>query len=135
MTPFHLDILHPGGAFFQGDCISVTVPTQEGQYGVLAHHSNVITAVVPGELKCTTPDGVRHRAAVSTGLMKVEDGQVLLLVDSVEWSEDIDTNRARRAAEAAREELLQKQSLREHRIAEANLARAMNRLRVSGRRH
>ena len=54
-----------------------------------------------------------------------------LLVDSAERPEDIDANRARLAEERAREELLQKRSLREYRMAEANLARALNRLRVS----
>lgn len=132
MTSFHMDILNPGGAFFRGDCVSLVAPTQDGQRGILAHHSNLITAVVPGELTYKTLDGAWHRAAVSGGLMKVEDGQVLLLVDSIERPEEIDANRARRAAEEAREELLQKQSLYQHRIAEANLARAMNRLRISG---
>ena len=79
-----------------------------------------------------TPDGQEHRAAVSSGMIKVEDNTVLMLVDSAERPEDIDANRARLAEERAREELLQKRSLREYRMAEANLARALNRLRVSG---
>ena len=41
--------------------------------------------------------------------------------------------RAERAAAAAKEALLQKRSIREYRLAEANLARAINRLRVKSR--
>ena len=47
--------------------------------------------------------------------------------------EDIDANRAKRAADAAKEELLQKKSLQEYKSAQANLARALSRLRVKER--
>ena len=43
---------------------------------------------------------------------------------------DIDVNRARRAEDAAKEALLQKKSMQEHRNAEAQLARAISRLRT-----
>ena len=128
---FALDILAAEGPFFRGECISAAVPTTDGSYGVLAHHANAVGAIVPGELTFRTPDGILHRAAVSSGLIKVEDNHVLLLVDSAEHPEDIDANRARRAKERAEEELLQKKSMAEYRMAEASLARAMNRLKIS----
>ncbi len=33
------------------------VPTVDGEAGILAHHCNIIAAVVPGELRCRTPEG------------------------------------------------------------------------------
>ena len=69
--------------------------------------------------------------------MKIEDNEVLILADTAERPEEIDANRARRAEANAREALLQKKSIQEHRAAQANLARAINRLRVknsSGRK-
>ena len=101
--------------------------------GILAHHSNMIAAVVPGELRFQPADEPLRTAAVSSGLVKIEDGEVLLLVDTAERPEDIDANRARRAADAAKEELLQKKSLQEYKSAQANLARALSRLRVKER--
>lgn len=47
-------------------------------------------------------------------------------------AQEIDANRARRAADRAREEMIQKRSIQEYRMAQANLARALNRLRVKG---
>lgn len=132
MNTFHLDVLAAEGSFFSGECESLVVPTPEGQRGILAHRANIISAVVPGELTFRTPDGVSHRAAVSSGLIKVEDNSILILVDSAERPEDIDANRAKLAEARAREELLQKRSQMEYRLAQANLARALNRLRVSG---
>ena len=132
MNTFHLDILAAEGSFFSGACESLIVTTPEGQRGILAHRANIITALVPGELIFRTPDGVSHRAAVSSGLIKVEDNSVLVLVDSAERPEDIDANLAKQAEARAREELLQKRSQMEYRLAQANLARALNRLRISG---
>lgn len=130
MKPFPVHILAADHAFFEGECTSLILPTVDGQYGVLAGHSNAIGAIVPGTLTCRTAAGETLYAAVSAGLVKVEDGEVLVLVDAAERPEEIDKNRAERAATAAKEALLQKRSIREYRLAEANLARAINRLRV-----
>lgn len=132
MEAFQVHILAADHTFYEGPCESLVVPTVDGEAGILAHHCNIIAAVVPGELRCRTPEGEEYRAAVSEGLVKVEGGDVLVLVDSAERPEEIDTNRARRAADRAREEMIQKRSIQEYRMAQANLARALNRLRVKG---
>ena len=73
-------------------------------------------------------------AAVAEGLVQVENGEVLVLVDSIERPEEIDVNRAKREAEEAEEAILQKKSRLEYRTAQADLARALNRLKVKNRR-
>ena len=73
-------------------------------------------------------------AAVAEGLVKVENGEVLVLVDSIERPEEIDVNRVKRKAEEAEEAILQKKSRLEYRTAQADLARALNRLKVKNRR-
>ena len=94
----------------------------------------MISAVSPGELHyrpAEGPDaGVEKIAAVSAGLVKVENNDVLVLVDTAERPEEIDINRARRAADEAKEALLQKRSIQEYRIAQYSLARAVSRMRV-----
>ena len=119
MEAFQVHILAADHTFYEGPCESLVVPTVDGEAGILAHHCNIIAAVVPGELRCRTPEGEEYRAAVSEG------GDVLVLVDSAERPEEIDANRAR-------EEMIQKRSIQEYRMAQANLARALNRLRVKG---
>ena len=99
-------------------------------YGIHAHHSNMITAIIPGTLQYQIVPGAPLEAAVSNGLAKVENGEVLILVDTAERPEEIDANRARRDADAAKEAILQKKSIQEYRPAQANLARALSRLRV-----
>ena len=81
------------------------IPTITGMYGILAHHSNMISAIVPGTLSYQLPGQPKQIAAVSAGLVKVEDNDVLILADSIERPEEIDENRACRSLAAAKEAL------------------------------
>lgn len=132
MEPFTVHVLASDRPFYEGLCTSITIPSVDGEYGILAHHSNLILAMVPGTLRCQFPDREPETAAVSGGLVKVEDGEVLVLVDTIERPDEIDANRARRDAARAKEAILQKRSIQEYRSAQATLARAINRLRVKG---
>lgn len=130
MNTFKVHILAADKTFYDGDCESLILPTINGQYGILADHCNMISAVVPGKLTYRQPGGQNKLAAVSSGLVKVENNEVLVLVDSAERPEDIDIIKAKRAADNAKEALLQKQSIREYHTAQMALARAIARLRV-----
>ena len=130
MNTFDLKILAAEKPLYEGDCISLVIPTIRGQYGIQAMHYNMTSAIVPGLLKLTLPDGSDIIAAVSDGIIKVEDNRVLILVDTAERPEDIDENRAKRAAAEAQEALLQKKSIQDYHAAQAKMARAINRLRV-----
>lgn len=130
MQEFKLKILAADCDFYEGPCESMVVPTDLGQLGILANHSNLIETIIPGTLKFTIPGETPRVCFVSEGMLKVEDNEVLVLVDSAERPEDIDENRAKRAEEAAKEALLQQRSRREYIETQASLARAMRRLKV-----
>lgn len=130
MEPFQVHILAADQTFYEGPCLSLTIPASDGELGILAHHSPLIAAVKPGTLRYQIPGEEPRLAAISPGMVKVENNDVLVLVDSAERPEDIDAVRAQREADEAREALLQKKSRQEHQIAQATLARALNRLRV-----
>lgn len=134
MKSFKIHILEADNTFYEGECESLMVPTSNGQYGVLAGHSNTITAIVPGIMTYRTPGGEDLLASVSAGLLKIENNDVLVLVDAAERPEDIDANRARRLADAAKEAMLQKKSILEYRTAQTNLSRAIAQLRLAGSR-
>ena len=130
MDTFQVHILAADRIFYEGPCVSLTIPTSDGERGILAHHENMIAAVQPGMLRWQVPEQAVQLAAVSPGMVKVERNDVLVLVDSAERPEEIDEARARREADEAREALLQKKSRQEHQLAQSTLARALNRLRV-----
>lgn len=130
MSTFQLKILSASAAFYEGPCESLIVPTQDGKRGIMAHHADAIAAIVPGELRYTVPGEQPKLAAVSHGMIKIEHNEVLVLVETAERPEDIDRIRTQQKADAAREAMLQKQSRREYLETQAQLARALNRLRV-----
>ena len=133
MDTFQVHILAADKTMYEGPCVSLTIPASDGERGILAHHSSMMAAVVPGILRWQPPGQPVQLAAVSPGMVKVENNEVLVLVDSAERPEEIDEARARREADQAREAILQKKSRQEYQLAQASLARALNRLRVKSR--
>ena len=99
---FGLEIYAANRQFFVGRACSLIIPAEDGQKEFLAHHANMICAIVP-KLFCLT----------------------------VERPEEIDIRRAEEARDRAEEQLRQKQSIVEYHRSQAALARAMTRLRVT----
>ncbi len=135
MNKFHLCIFASDKVFFDGECVSLKIPTTDGMYGVEAHHQNMIAAVVPGTISFKQNDDEEEFAAVSEGIIKVENNDVLVLIDTAERPEEIDEIHAMRDAEEAKEIILQKHSINEYREAEARLARAFTRIKTKGKMH
>ena len=131
MNTFELHILAAERSFYEGPCESLIVPTTVGMYGIQANHLNMIAGIVPGELTYRVPGGVDEHAACSRGMVKVENNEVTVLVDTVERPEEIDVNRAERATAEAQEVILRKRSRQEYMRAQMELSRAMSRLKVS----
>jgi len=129
---FKLRILEADNPFYEGECESLVIPTTDGQYGILANHRNLIGAIVPGMVTYKISEKEEHIASVSEGMVKIEDGEVLILVNSAEHPDEIDINNAKKQADEAREILLQKRSMHEYRIAQSTLAKALSRMKVSG---
>ncbi len=130
MNSFDISILAADKPFFNGKCESIIIPTSDGLYGIWANHQNLISDIIPGMLEMRKQNGETVIAAVSEGIVKVEDGNALVLVDTIELPEEIDINRAKRNADRAKEELLQKRSIRDYYQAQARMARALNRMKV-----
>lgn len=135
MSVFTVHILAADKVLYEGECESLIIPTPWGQYGILAHHCKAICAIVAGRLTYRVPGGKDKYAAVSDGLVKIENNDVLVLVDTAERPEEIDINRARAATEASKEAILQKKSIREYREAQASLARALSRIDVHNKHY
>jgi F-type H+-transporting ATPase subunit epsilon len=139
MDNFKLQIMASDHMVYDGDAKSVSLSTTEGSIGVMAHHMNLIMAIVPGMLSYIPAGesgaGEKVEVIVSDGLLKVENGEVMILVDSAEYPEDIDEARAKRAEDEAREKLRRANSSREMAMISAELSRAMSRIKASKNKH
>ena len=62
---FHLRVLAADRPFYEGACVSLTVPAVDGSMGILAGHSNTIAALVPGAMSVTL--SLIHISTTRTG--------------------------------------------------------------------
>jgi F-type H+-transporting ATPase subunit epsilon len=98
--------------------------------GVLPRHEPLMTMLVPGELTIIK-NGESTPFAVSGGFMEVLPDRVTILADTAERADEIDEARADAARKRAEELLRERRSEQETVMAEAQLRRAMVRLRVA----
>jgi F-type H+-transporting ATPase subunit epsilon len=129
---FHLSILTPEHSFFEGEVEMLVLESEDGKIGILANHAPVVISTIESELRFLA-DGQWRWAAASSGFATVTQDQVLVMLQTAEWPEEIDINRAKQAEYDAREQLRQQQSMEEYRTARTMLSKAMVRLRVSKR--
>lgn len=134
MKSFILKIYASDHIFFDGECEHLMIPTEDGQYGVLANHRNTISSVEPGILTFREPGGRDKRAVVTRGMIKIEDNEVLVLVHRCEDPEMVDINAIKREEEEALRQIREKNSKKEFHTAEANLSRAFNKLKSNNKK-
>ena len=130
MKTFYLKVVACDKVFFDGECVSLTIPLKDGSKGLLPGHEDTVMAIVSGEMCIKVEDGEPIHAFVGSGFIEMIDGEATIIVISCEKPEDIDIKRAKEAMERAREELRQRQSMREYYHSTASLARAMERLKL-----
>ncbi len=133
MSEFSLKIIATNKIVYEGKATSVTIPTTDGEHGILAHHEDMIIAIIMGELRFTMADGEIARVLVGNGFIQIANNRVLILVESAERPEEIDVRRAKEARQRAEERLRQKMSQREYYHSQAALARALQRIKEAGK--
>ncbi|HJM95868.1 MAG TPA: ATP synthase F1 subunit epsilon [Candidatus Marinimicrobia bacterium] len=132
MSTFQFEIVTPTRTLDKGQVNYVRCPGMDGSFGVMANHLEGIIALSIGEIKVTI-DGKEEYLATSGGYTEITDEKMQLLVESVEGSDEIDTDRAKRSLERAQVRK-EKHSLEiDGARVELSLYRALNRLRVARR--
>lgn len=134
MNTFSLKIIASNKIFFDGEVKSLVVPHIDGgSEGFLANHENAILPIEEGEMRIVDLNDKEIDAFVGNGFLEFLDNTAMLVCVSAELPEEIDARRAEEAKIRAEEELRQKQSQREYYHSQANLARAMERLKIKNR--
>lgn len=104
---FEVKIVTPNRAFFDGEASMVEFNTTEGELGILKGHIPMTLIIEPGTLTITEPDGTKT-AALHSGFAVVEPSSVTILAEIIEWSSEIDKDRAEKALERAKTRLAEK---------------------------
>jgi len=131
---FKLEVITPDRVVISADDVtSVVAPGVEGYLGVLANHSPLMTALKIGRLNFKRADGSVKEMAISGGFMEVHNNTVTVLAEAAEQADEIDLERAERAAKRAEERLSTRDKNIDIERAKAALQRALNRLEVARR--
>lgn len=133
MNTFKLNVATPDGGVFSGDAVSITVKTTEGDVQLLSAHADYLAALGTGVAKIVLPDGAKKTASVSGGFISCVGGAVDVVATTVEFSEDIDLDRARAAKEKAEVLVSEAKDEKALRLAKAKLSRAIARISASGK--
>ncbi|OGL87415.1 ATP synthase F1 subunit epsilon [Candidatus Uhrbacteria bacterium RIFCSPLOWO2_02_FULL_48_12] len=132
--PIHFEITTPEKTVYKEEVDQVTVPTSTGEITILPNHIPLVSQLVAGELVVKRGDEITHMA-VSGGFLEVrKNNEVVVLADSAEKAEEIDTKRAEEARERARQLMNGKRHDAEaFAEAVAELEKSMARLKVAKR--
>ncbi|HEY5584552.1 MAG TPA: F0F1 ATP synthase subunit epsilon [Ruminiclostridium sp.] len=130
MATFFLEVITPERKFFSGEAEGVIFKSIDGEMGVLAKHAPTVAAVAVGPLKINA-QGKWIDALVTDGFAKIMPDKVVILVDTAEYPEEIDVNRAKAAKDRAQERLQKQLGQLEYMRSKAALSRAMARLKIS----
>jgi F-type H+-transporting ATPase subunit epsilon len=128
-----LEIVTPEALTYSEDVDMVTLPTIEGQMGILPHHIRLMTQLVPGEMTIRKRGGVVY-IAVGEGLIEVTGSSISVITTMAIDSDKIDEAAVEEARQRAAARLREKLSSEEVASVNASLARSLAQLRVK-RRH
>ncbi|AMW16767.1 F0F1 ATP synthase subunit epsilon [Glaesserella parasuis] len=102
MTSFELTVVSAERKIFEGQVTSVRVSGVDGELGVYAGHTPLLTAIKPGMVKFTLEDNKEEFIYVSGGFLEVQPTVVTVLADVAIRGEELDEQRilaAKRKAE------------------------------------
>ncbi|MEW6701229.1 MAG: ATP synthase F1 subunit epsilon [Bacteroidota bacterium] len=130
MKDFFVEIITPSKYAYKGQVKSITVPGTLGNFQVLFNHAPLLSSFEIGRINIEEITGQKLEYTTGGGTIEVKENKVLVLADSVESADEIDTERAKKAYERAKERLASRNRgdidvLR----AELSLQRAINRMK------
>ena len=129
-----LEIVTPEALVYSEDIDMVTLPSVEGQLGILPNHIRLMTQLVPGELMIRK-NGNTEFVAVGEGLVEVTASSVSIVTNMAIAAEKIDEAAVEEARQRAAARLREKISSEEVASVNASLARSLVQLRVKRRQH
>ncbi len=130
MHEFHLQIVTPDGAVFDGNAEAILVRTDGGDVEIMRGHADYFATVGIGRAKLTA-NGASRDASAAGGFISVKNGDVKLVCTTFEFADEIDLNRAKAAKLRAEEALSKARDDKTLRVVKAKLARAINRINIA----
>ena len=130
VNSFNVEIYTPTGKYFSGDVSYLTVTSCVAVLGILPEHAPLITTLEICKLTIKI-NSKEFNYAIGGGVIHIKkDHSVVLLLDSIERSDEIDLERAKEAQKRAEERLKRNDEEIDIKRAQIALAKALNRISV-----
>ncbi len=81
METLKLEVVTPSGLIYDGTAVEVTLPGEEGEFGVLPHHASLTTQLKAGVVDIEKEDKSVESIVVNWGVVQVNEEKVVVLVD------------------------------------------------------
>lgn len=124
---FTLKIITPDRVFYEEEVSMVEFNTIEGEVGIYKDHIPMTMIIAPGILTITNGEEVSE-AALHAGFAEVLPDQVTILAEIIEWSAEIDLERAEESKQRAEERIKEHAPGTDMKRAELSLKRAVARI-------
>ncbi|GEA89497.1 F0F1 ATP synthase subunit epsilon [Cellulomonas cellasea] len=84
MAELEVDVVAADGKIWSGHARQVSAPAADGEIGILAGHTPVLSVLRRGEVRVARAGGEVLRWTVGGGFLSVDSDLVTVVVDSVE---------------------------------------------------
>lgn len=85
-----VEVLTPEGEVFNGEARQVSTRTEVGEIGILAHHTPLLAALRPTELRLKVSDSETQRYAQAHGWLQVYGNRARLLLEEAIPPDELD---------------------------------------------
>ncbi len=125
-----VDVVSAEAAIFSGMAEMVFVTGSQGELGIAAQHTPLLTTLPPGQVRLQHADGTQQVFYVEGGMLEVQPNVVTILADTAIRAEDLDEAAALAAKQSAERALAEQKGEIEYSTVLAELAQITARLRA-----
>ena len=115
---------------YDGEITMLIASGSEGEIGVLAGHTPMITLLKPGSMRLQTPDGNEEVIYVSGGVLEIQPKLVTVLADTAARAHDLDEAKIVEARQKAEQMLANQTDSVQTNAALASLAESVAQLQT-----
>jgi F-type H+-transporting ATPase subunit epsilon len=130
VVSYHLDVVSAEKSLFSDRVESIEITGSEGELGIYAGHTPLLTSIVPGMVRITKINGQREIIYLSGGMLEVQPSSVTVLADTAIRGNELDSAKAEESKRQAEERIHQGHGDLDFAQAASDLAKAIAQLRV-----
>ena len=130
MATFQCRVVSAREELYSGEISMLIATGTEGEVGVLAGHTPLITLLKPGAMRVQTPDGEEEVIYVSGGVLEIQPKMVTVLADTAVRAHNLDESKIIEARKKAEQMLVNQSDTVHTNAALASLAESVAQLQT-----